>query len=307
MRHFDHVIDVHCILTVEKLQHKAEATVRMSGASIHADASRRRHVRGHRRAGRQARPQVVAHKEKLRDRRPRETARHRSRALRRALIAGRRAERERPAPCRASMSSMRLIIVSGLSGSGKSVALHMLEDLDFYCVDNIPAALLQGLHLAHGAHQRDLVPPTAVGLDARNRPARSPRCRAGRELRKTGIGCELLFLRADDETLLQALRRDAPQASAEPRQRGPARGASRWSAPARSDREGGRPRHRHLAPGVHELRELIRKRVVERAQVRRCRSCSSPSATSTACPATPTSCSTRAPCPIRTGSRRCAT
>ncbi len=38
---------------------------------------------------------------------------------------------------------MRLIFLSGLSGSGKSVALHMLEDLDFYCIDNIPAALLQ--------------------------------------------------------------------------------------------------------------------------------------------------------------------
>ena len=38
---------------------------------------------------------------------------------------------------------MRLVIVSGLSGSGKSVALHMLEDIDFYCVDNIPAALLK--------------------------------------------------------------------------------------------------------------------------------------------------------------------
>ena len=37
---------------------------------------------------------------------------------------------------------MRLVIVSGLSGSGKSVALHMLEDLDYYCVDNIPAGLL---------------------------------------------------------------------------------------------------------------------------------------------------------------------
>ena len=39
---------------------------------------------------------------------------------------------------------MRLIIVSGLSGSGKSVALNMLEDLDYYCVDNIPAGLLPG-------------------------------------------------------------------------------------------------------------------------------------------------------------------
>ena len=38
---------------------------------------------------------------------------------------------------------MRLILVSGLSGSGKSVALHMLEDAGIYCVDNIPAALLK--------------------------------------------------------------------------------------------------------------------------------------------------------------------
>ena len=39
----------------------------------------------------------------------------------------------------------RLILVSGLSGSGKSVALHALEDLGYYCIDNMPAALLQAL------------------------------------------------------------------------------------------------------------------------------------------------------------------
>jgi len=39
----------------------------------------------------------------------------------------------------------RLIIVSGLSGSGKSVALHVLEDLGYYCIDNMPAALLKSL------------------------------------------------------------------------------------------------------------------------------------------------------------------
>ena len=39
----------------------------------------------------------------------------------------------------------RLIIVSGLSGSGKSVALHVLDDLGYYCIDNMPAALLKSL------------------------------------------------------------------------------------------------------------------------------------------------------------------
>ena len=58
--------------------------------------------------------------------------------------------------------------MSGLSGSGKSVALHMLEDLDFYCVDNIPAALLKPLvsHTVRGGG--DSYPRTAVGLDARD-------------------------------------------------------------------------------------------------------------------------------------------
>ena len=65
--------------------------------------------------------------------------------------------------------SMRLIIVSGLSGSGKSVALHMLEDIDFYCVDNIPAALLKPF-ISHTVRAMgDTYPRTAVGLDARNR------------------------------------------------------------------------------------------------------------------------------------------
>jgi len=38
-RHFEHVIDVHCVLTVEKLRHKAEATLHLSGSAIHADAT----------------------------------------------------------------------------------------------------------------------------------------------------------------------------------------------------------------------------------------------------------------------------
>ncbi|MBT8111393.1 MAG: RNase adaptor protein RapZ, partial [Gammaproteobacteria bacterium] len=40
-------------------------------------------------------------------------------------------------------NELRLIIVSGLSGSGKTVALHVLEDLGYYCIDNLPANLLK--------------------------------------------------------------------------------------------------------------------------------------------------------------------
>jgi UPF0042 nucleotide-binding protein len=100
--------------------------------------------------------------------------------------------------------SMRLIIVSGLSGSGKSVALHMLEDIDFYCVDNIPAALLKPFisHTVRG--MGDTYPRTAVGLDARNRAIEIETIPAlVGELRRSGIDCEVLYLHAAEEVLLK--------------------------------------------------------------------------------------------------------
>ncbi len=114
--------------------------------------------------------------------------------------------------------SMRLIIVSGLSGSGKSVALHMLEDIDFYCVDNIPAALLKSFisHTVRGTG--DVDPRTAVGLDARNRPSEIETIPAlAGELRRSGIDCEVLYLHASDEVLLKRYaetRRKHPLANA---------------------------------------------------------------------------------------------
>lgn len=61
-----------------------------------------------------------------------------------------------------------LLVVSGLSGSGKSVALRTLEDLGFYCVDNLPAELLPAFvaSISHG----NSPPRLAVGIDVRNRP-----------------------------------------------------------------------------------------------------------------------------------------
>jgi UPF0042 nucleotide-binding protein len=99
---------------------------------------------------------------------------------------------------------MRLIIVSGLSGSGKSVALHLLEDIDYYCVDNIPAALLKSFisHTIRGPEE--IYPRTAVGLDARNRAKEIETIPAlVAELRRSGIACEVLYLHAADEVLLK--------------------------------------------------------------------------------------------------------
>jgi len=60
---------------------------------------------------------------------------------------------------------VQLILVSGLSGSGKSIALHVLEDGGFYCVDNLPAGSLDQVldYLAEAGHER-----VAVSVDARS-------------------------------------------------------------------------------------------------------------------------------------------
>ena len=99
---------------------------------------------------------------------------------------------------------MRLVILSGLSGSGKSVALHMLEDLGYYCVDNLPAGLLQNfaretLLSGDPSYQR-----VAVGIDARNRLEDINSVpHTVEELRKQHIECEIVFLRAEDGALVK--------------------------------------------------------------------------------------------------------
>ncbi len=96
---------------------------------------------------------------------------------------------------------MKLVIVSGLSGSGKSSALRMLEDLGFFCTDNLPLPLLEPFvaQMLRGNAPKQI----AVGIDARSRvddavslPERLT------TLRGNGIDCEIVFLEADDPVLL---------------------------------------------------------------------------------------------------------
>jgi UPF0042 nucleotide-binding protein len=93
----------------------------------------------------------------------------------------------------------------------------MLEDIDFYCVDNIPAALLKPFisHTVRG--MGDTYPRTAVGLDARNRPNEIETIPAlVGELRRSGISCEVLYPARQRRSAAQALCRNAPQASPGP-------------------------------------------------------------------------------------------
>jgi UPF0042 nucleotide-binding protein len=99
---------------------------------------------------------------------------------------------------------MRLVIVSGLSGSGKSVALHLLEDVGFYCIDNVPAALL-GSVISQIVETADpFYENLAVGVDVRSRASDLESLPTLlQRFRSQGIRCEVIFLHADEESLLR--------------------------------------------------------------------------------------------------------
>jgi len=159
---------------------------------------------------------------------------------------------------------MRLVIVSGLSGSGKSVALQMLEDLNFYCVDNIPAGMLDAF-LAQITHTQDpFFQKTAVGEDARNRAEDILTVpRLVEKLRQGELQCEVVFLHSDDDILLKRY--------SETRRKHP------LSSDNFSLREAIAKERELLTPivdaadlvidttrtSVHELRELVRKRIAQ--------------------------------------------
>ena len=169
----------------------------------------------------------------------------------------------------ANVRRVRILIVSGLSGSGKSVALHMLEDLGFYCIDNIPAALLKSF-ISHTVRTPEpTYERTAIGLDARNTAAEIASVpKLIEELKRSGIHCEVLFLVASEEELLRRF--------SETRRKHP------MSRDNLDLREAMAKEREILEPivyaadmvidtsrmGVHELRELVHQRLEQRSQSR---------------------------------------
>jgi len=95
---------------------------------------------------------------------------------------------------------MDLTIVSGLSGSGKTVALQALEDMGYYCIDNLPANLLPhfAASLMHNPENR-----AAVGIDIRNRHFLESLSDSLENLRRLGIDFRILYLYADEDTLIK--------------------------------------------------------------------------------------------------------
>lgn len=94
---------------------------------------------------------------------------------------------------------MRLIVVSGQSGAGKSVALRVLEDLGYYCVDNLPVSLLLSfIESVKGSKQN-----VAVSIDIRNLPSDQGLVESTLDHLKVNNDVNVLFLDADKETLLK--------------------------------------------------------------------------------------------------------
>ena len=98
---------------------------------------------------------------------------------------------------------MRLVIVTGMSGAGKSTAMKMLEDAQYFCVDNLPIQLVGKFVSLVSANQGEDVQNAAIGLDVR-----SGRYLEGLEevldqLKAEGYKFEILFLDADDRTLVK--------------------------------------------------------------------------------------------------------
>jgi len=97
---------------------------------------------------------------------------------------------------------MNLIILSGRSGSGKSTALGVLEDSNFYCIDNLPVLLLPPMTACILSQGEGRPSQVAVSIDARNLPGQLERFPALlTELRGQGIDCTVFYLDADDSAL----------------------------------------------------------------------------------------------------------
>ncbi|MGK2913160.1 MAG: RNase adapter RapZ [Porticoccaceae bacterium] len=100
-------------------------------------------------------------------------------------------------------SGIRLVVISGRSGSGKSTALNVLEDVGFTCIDNLPAGMLPGLfeQIKSGANAPLKI---AVGIDARNLFSQLDQFPTILDdLKAAGVNCEVVFLDASVPSLIR--------------------------------------------------------------------------------------------------------
>lgn len=162
---------------------------------------------------------------------------------------------------------MKLVIVTGLSGSGKSIALNTLEDIGYYCIDNLPLFLLARFVEEIASKNDPLFGMVAVGIDARSRSNHDIESIESllSSLQQPGIERQLIYLEAQDDILVSRY--------SESRRRHP------LSSGERPLTEAIRLERQILAPffdaadlcldttrtNVHQLRDLIRSHVIDKS------------------------------------------
>jgi len=99
------------------------------------------------------------------------------------------------------LKSLRVVIITGLSGSGKTTALRALEDIGFYCVDNLPVALLPQFLEIQSAQQKN-ISQVAMVMDLRENTFIQTYKGVFEQLQREGYKIEILFLDAGDDALL---------------------------------------------------------------------------------------------------------
>lgn len=97
---------------------------------------------------------------------------------------------------------MRFVIVTGMSGSGKSTALKMLEDAGFYCVDNLPISLMEKFVELISTPNSE-ISKVALGLDVRTDQSFEDATRILAQLKEKGYTFEILFLDTDENVLIK--------------------------------------------------------------------------------------------------------
>lgn len=118
---------------------------------------------------------------------------------------------------------MKFVILTGMSGAGKSTALKMMEDIGFFCVDNLPIVLLEKFVELSSMQQNAELQKVAVGIDIRSGQALEELRDVLDRIRHAGSGYEILFLDAEDSVLVKRYketRRNHPLAGGERVDRG---------------------------------------------------------------------------------------
>ena len=158
---------------------------------------------------------------------------------------------------------LQLVVVTGLSGSGKSTAIHVLEDLGFYCIDNLPVALIPRFVDLWESSQEE-VRRVALGVDVRERLLLAELPSVFSELRSRGVALEVIYLEASDDVILRRFsetRRPHPAAEGG----GLADGIRREREKLKTLREASDRIIDTSGLTVHELRATLRD-LLERAE-----------------------------------------